>query len=552
MKVISVLNKISEKAGGVTRVSMHRTESFVNFDIDSAIATLALDHNLNDTINNLISISTISEKLKVINFYSSLSYANKHGIELSEVFASHCKQSLMEKVRKIRINPRDSKSTLIKYFNSDNKLFLEEYLNENGLCTNVTYYELKKGFLQFSSKASVHAYWLSELKGTSDGYYIADAVRVAKSVCMISDSNAYKILMAHGNHLLMPRTIGSKLNPIYNNAFHYNKLSDAFVFLTDHQLEDIKSQFDTVIDINRCYVIPNPIKAVNNNLLGKKSEVFAITLSRLESVKQTDKIIIAFKSIVHLNKNAVLEIWGDGAERDNLKALVKSNKLDNNVKFMGFSKTPHRELSRATVALSMSSAEGFGVSIAEALSCGTPVVSIKTKYGPTDIITDGKDGFLVNNEKEFIEKVSYLLNNPDIAYEMGKKGITSSSRFMSNEIVNKWISLFDELKKNRAHESKYDFQGKLISNTGGSKLGWVYLDKDEQKVASLEKSGSIFIRTVDKNKNFGGICELESQVYDIEKVNFDTKKEVYRFRVIYKGEIYKGSIPAKSIEFVVL
>ena len=549
MKVISILNNIYEKAGGVTRVSMYRTESFARTGLDSAVATLALNNKLNDTINNLISISTIGEQLKVINFYISLSYAHKYNLNLQDVFSSHHKESLKEKVKRKTVYPRGSMSTLIKYFNSNDELFLEEYFNEEGFCTCVLYYHREKGCLQFSSKDSIHAFWLSELKGTSDGYYIADAIMAAKSVCMISDVNAYKILMAHSNHLLLPRTIGSRLAPKYKDVFDYNKLSDAFVLLTHHQLEDIKAQFNIS---KKCYVIPNPIKAVNKNLLGNKTENFAIVLARLDRVKQIDKIIKAFKSIVSLNQNAVLEIWGDGAERDNLKAIVKSNKLDNNVKFMGFSKTPHRELSRATVALSMSSAEGFGVSIAEALSCGTPVVSIKTKYGPTDIITDGKDGFLVNNEKEFIEKVSYLLNNPDIACKMGENGTTSSSRFMANEIINKWISLFDELKKNRDHESKYEFLGSLISNTSGSKLGWVYLDKDEQKVASLEKSGSIFIRNVDKNKNFGGICELESQVYDIEKVNFDTKKEVYRFRVIYKGEIYKGSIPAKSIEFVVL
>lgn len=550
MKVISVLNKIYEKAGGMTRVSMHRTESFAGIGIDSAVATLEIDNNLNDKINNLISISTISSKLKVINFYSSLSYAHKYRIELSEVFSIHHQKSLMEKVKRITITPRDSNSTLIKYFTSSNDLFLEEYLNEDNVCTCVLYYHPHKGCLQFSSKNSIHAHWLSELKGTSDCYYLADTMVAAKSVCMISDKNAYKILMTHSNHLLPPWTIGSKLAPKYKDVFDYNKLSDAFVTLTAHQREDIKSQFD--INIDNFYVIPNPTKTVNNEQLVGKSKDLVIILSRLTKVKQIDKIIKAFSHIVSSNKNAILEIWGNGVERDNLETLVKKSKLENNVKFMGFSINPHRELSRATVALSMSLTEGFPGSMVESLACGTPVVSTKTKYGPTDIITDGKDGFLVNNEKEFIEKVSYLLNNPDIAYEMGKKGITSSSRFMANEIVNKWISLFDELKKNRAHESKYDFQGKLISNTGGSKLGWVYLDKDEQKVASLEKSGSIFIRTVDKNKNFGGICELDSQVYDIEKVNFDTKKEVYRFRVIYKGEIYKGSIPAKSIEFVVL
>lgn len=548
MKVISVLNKIYEKAGGMTRVSMHRTESFVDTGIDSAVATLEIDNNLNDKINNLISISTISSKLKVINFYSSLSYAHKHSIDLSEVFLNHYQNSLMEKVKKITINPRNSTSTLIKYFNSSNELFLEEYLNEEDVCTCVLYYHPKKGCLQFSSKHSVHAYWLSELKGAADCYYIADAMVAAKSVCMISDKNAYKILMTHSNHLLLPRTIGSRLAPKYKDVFDYNKLSDAFVTLTNDQREDIKAQFD----INNCYVIPNPTKSVDNELLDKKSENLAIILSRLDRVKQIDKIIKAFNYIVSSNKNAILEIWGDGVERDNLEALVKKSKLDNNVKFMGFSTSPHRELSRATVTLSMSSAEGFGVSIAESLSCGTPVVSTKTKYGPTDIISDGKDGFLVNNEKEFIEKVSYLLNNPKIANEMGKNGIISSSRFMPEQIINKWVSLFDELKKSKTHDNQYDFPGKLIKNTIGTKMGWVYLDKDIKKAASLEASGSIFIRNVDKNKNFGGTCELDSQVYDIEKVNFDVKKDVYRFRVIFKGEIYKGTIPPKSIGFIIL
>lgn len=159
---------------------------------------------------------------------------------------------------------------------------------------------------------------------------------------------------------------------------------------------------------------------------------------------------------------------------------------------------------------------------------------------------------MVNNEKEYIEKVGYLLNNSDIASQMGKNGITSSSRFMSDQIIAKWMSLFDELKKTRANERKYEFSGKLIKNTIGTKLGWIYLDKDIKKAASLEASGSIFIRNINKNISFGGICELDSQVYDIEKVNFDVKKEVYRFRVMSKGEIYKGVIPPKSIEFIIL
>ncbi len=73
------------------------------------------------------------------------------------------------------------------------------------------------------------------------------------------------------------------------------------------------------------------------------------------------------------------------------------------------------------VIIQKSLKEGFGLTVAEALWKGTPVVG--GNVGGIQLqIQDGISGFLVNSIRECAEKTRYLLKNPKIARTMGKKG----------------------------------------------------------------------------------------------------------------------------------
>jgi len=75
----------------------------------------------------------------------------------------------------------------------------------------------------------------------------------------------------------------------------------------------------------------------------------------------------------------------------------------------------------SNVVLLKSLREGFGLTVAEALWKGVPVVGSNVGGIPLQVI-NGKTGFLVKNIKEAGEKTLYLLKHPDEARKMGKEG----------------------------------------------------------------------------------------------------------------------------------
>ena len=81
------------------------------------------------------------------------------------------------------------------------------------------------------------------------------------------------------------------------------------------------------------------------------------------------------------------------------------------------------------------------------MSCGLPVVAFNCPYGPSDIITDGVDGFIVEdrNIETFADRICQLIENPALRKKMGNAGVKSSKRYRSEQIMPKWIDLFQKL-----------------------------------------------------------------------------------------------------------
>jgi len=85
------------------------------------------------------------------------------------------------------------------------------------------------------------------------------------------------------------------------------------------------------------------------------------------------------------------------------------------------------------------------------MSCGVPVVAFDCPYGPSEIITDGENGFLVDSfdVEAFAGKVCQLIEDEGLRLQMGRNAISSVQRFSEDMIMPKWQTLFESVVSNK-------------------------------------------------------------------------------------------------------
>ncbi len=119
-----------------------------------------------------------------------------------------------------------------------------------------------------------------------------------------------------------------------------------------------------------------------------------LAMGRLVPQKDFTTLIKAFAG-VSKQSDARLLILGDGPMRGELETLAKSLDLHERISMPGFSENALAYLKRAKLFVLSSRFEGFGNVVAEALACGTPVVSTDCPHGPAEILDGGRFGSLV-------------------------------------------------------------------------------------------------------------------------------------------------------------
>lgn len=101
------------------------------------------------------------------------------------------------------------------------------------------------------------------------------------------------------------------------------------------------------------------------------------------------------------------------------------------------------EYNKCAVYFNSSTLSPIPTSLLEAMSCGCAVVSTATCMIP-EIIENGVNGFISNDENELRSKIEYLLYNKEVAAQMGQKARqTIESKFPEQAFLKRWNNVFD-------------------------------------------------------------------------------------------------------------
>jgi glycosyltransferase involved in cell wall biosynthesis len=188
-------------------------------------------------------------------------------------------------------------------------------------------------------------------------------------------------------------------------------------------------------------VIGNPIRQIES--LDTQSENIVISVGRLITSKNHDKLIEIFCSI---NKPGwrLLIVGGDALKQDNLtrlRKLVSDLHAESKVHITGYVNNTEELLGKSKIFAFTSTSEGFPNVIGEAMSAGLPVVTFDCVAGPSDMINNEYNGFLVpvNNYESFKEKLDQLMSDESLRTLFGSRAKKSIEDFSTEMIGDKYF-----------------------------------------------------------------------------------------------------------------
>lgn len=193
-------------------------------------------------------------------------------------------------------------------------------------------------------------------------------------------------------------------------------------------------------------VIPNVVHLNDSGIYGDCTAKSVIFVGRFSKQKDIGSLLRIWTLVHQRHPDWCLHIY-NGCNEEMYSLIDEIRKIDANIQIHEPTSDIIERYKESSILILTSCFEPFGLVLPEAMSCGLPVVAFDCPYGPADIITDGVDGFLIQNSniELFADKVCSLMDNVVIRLQMGQAGLQSSKRYSAEDIMPQWKSLFEQI-----------------------------------------------------------------------------------------------------------
>lgn len=236
---------------------------------------------------------------------------------------------------------------------------------------------------------------------------------------------------------------GEKLVTIHNRIFT-NQCDLVFAptpsikkYLQEHGTNTVVEVIPTGLSGKEFEFNKSRVKEIRSKYLGSKKCLFC-TVSRLEKEKNIDFLLEGLKKLKENWGDCFrLLVLGEGSQREELITRTAELGLNENVAFCGL--ISHEELTNyyhaSDVFLFASQSETQGIVLLEAMAAGLPVIAIKAS-GVTDVVTDGKNGYMTEKDSEQWEKkLELVINKKHLYLEMKKEALKVAKQYLAVQVA---------------------------------------------------------------------------------------------------------------------
>jgi poly(glycerol-phosphate) alpha-glucosyltransferase len=274
---------------------------------------------------------------------------------------------------------------------------------------------------------------------------ISESRQVGELIVDLRGPRVTVIHTAHNAHTLPPYRWDSEISGLWRSWFDHLARFDAVVWLTEGQRRDVVRRFG---EPTRFAVIPHPAQPTHPTATPQDRDPNrAVMITRLAPQKQVEHAIRAFATAQAANPSARLDIYGEGPSLPNLVELIAELGLQDVVRLRGYRPDATEELDRAALLILSSRFEGQSLVITEAFARGCPVIAYDVNYGPREMISSGRNGYLVPAEdvSALAASLSDLLGHPERLAEFSAAARAAARQMTPEHAMARWAQLFERL-----------------------------------------------------------------------------------------------------------
>ena len=167
----------------------------------------------------------------------------------------------------------------------------------------------------------------------------------------------------------------------------------------------------------------------------------------LRHVKGFDMLCDVANKVLHDNPDWKWIILGEGEERKLLERKIKEYGLENKLILKGNVSNVEDYYKSSSIFVMTSRFEGLPMTLLEAKSYGLPIVSFDCLTGPSDIVDNNKNGYLIeqNNVNDMVCKINKIIEDKNLIKKFSNNSKYNIDKFDIDTVIKKWMKTMEEI-----------------------------------------------------------------------------------------------------------
>ncbi|ENV24277.1 glycosyltransferase family 4 protein [Acinetobacter baumannii] len=221
------------------------------------------------------------------------------------------------------------------------------------------------------------------------------------------------------------------------------KWCNKIVTLTERDKSFWDNRFN-LAHTNKVVAIANPSPYELQENIPSLEHKTILCVGRLTYQKGFDLLIPSWSKVAHKLDGWKIIIVGTGEDEVSLKEMAVNYGVSDSIIFAGQQKNMDPFYRQASFFCMSSRFEGLPMVLLEARSYKLPIVSFDCDTGPTEVIKEGRDGFLAINANihDLSQKVLKMATmNENTFSDFVESSKQASKHFEIKNIINLWVEL---------------------------------------------------------------------------------------------------------------